>query len=68
MIAMLLSVLLIVIVGTLLTLGVAVMVSHFNQEDRRQRQILEAQVDAQQKLTMLTHASLQAVRSQLRGR
>jgi L-cystine uptake protein TcyP (sodium:dicarboxylate symporter family) len=63
----LLAILLTAAVGVLLTLGFGLMTSRFNQEDRRQRQILEAQVEAQQKLTMLTHASLQAVRSQLRG-
>ena len=35
-----------------------------NRDERRQRQILEAQVEAQQRISMITHANLQAVRDQ----
>lgn len=66
MIEVLIAVLLIVAIILSLTVGSLVMAFRTTQEDRRQRQILEAQADAQQRLAMLTHASLQAVRSQLR--
>lgn len=66
--AVLVAVLLVAMLGVILTSSLLLVTYRSTREDRRQRQVLEAQVDAQQRLMMLTHASLQAMRTQLRGR
>lgn len=68
MIEVLVAVLAIVVLILIVTVGSVVMAYRTTKDDRRQRQILEAQVEAQHRLAMLTHASLQAVRSQGRSR